>query len=91
MRKALGPHTSGEPPDILEDFGGECVYLHCCLAEVPAPTCSPPPCLCARSTVGSKLKRVHKIERGVVVFLEDATRNFIFRSAYRKNRMAVSK
>ena len=42
MRKALGPHTSGEPPDILEDFGGECVYLHCCFAEVPAPTCSPP-------------------------------------------------
>ena len=88
MRKALGPHTSGEPPDILEDFGGECVYLHCCLAEVPAPTCSPPPCLCARSTVGSKLKRVHKIERGVVVFLEDSGGDFLFGGANRDEGVA---
>ena len=88
MRKALGPHTSGEPPDILEDFGGECVYLHCCLAEVPAPTCSPPPCLCARSRVGSKLKRVHKIERGVVVFLEDSGGDFLFGGANRDEGVA---
>ena len=88
MRKALGPHTSGEPPDILEDFGGECVYLHCCLAEVPAPTCSPPPCSRARSRVGSKLKRVHKIERGVVVFLEDSGGDFLFGGANRDEGVA---
>lgn len=88
MRKALGPHTSGEPPDILEDFGGECVYLHCCLAEVPAPTCSPPPCSRARSTVRSKLKRVHKIERGVVVFLEDSGGDFLFGGANRDEGVA---
>ena len=42
MCEVKGAHIKGKPPDILEDFGGECVYLHCCLAEVPAPICSPP-------------------------------------------------
>lgn len=42
MCEVKGAHIKGKQPDILEDFGGECVYLHCCLADVPAPTCSPP-------------------------------------------------
>ena len=87
MRKALGPHTSGEPPDILEDFGGECAYLHY-FTDAPAPTCSSLPCSRARSTVGSKLKRVHKIERGVVVFLEDSGGDFLFGGANRDEGMA---
>ena len=64
MCEVKGAHIMGKQPDILEDFGGECAYLHC-FTDAPAPTCSSLPCLCARSTVGSKLKRVHKKEREV--------------------------
>ena len=88
MCEVKGAHIKGKQPNTLEDFGGECAYLHCRLAEVPAPTCSPPPYLCARSTAGSKLKRVHKIERGVVVFLEDSGGDFLFGGANRDEGVA---
>ena len=39
----------------------------------------------------SKLKGIYQIKRGIVVFLEDATRDFIFRSANWQYRMAEAK
>ena len=87
MCETEGAHITGKQPYILEDFGGECAYLHC-FTDAPAPTCSSLPCLCARSTVGSKLKRVHKIERGVVVFLEDSGGDFLFGGANRDEGVA---
>lgn len=41
MCEVKGAHIMGKQPDILEDFGGECAYLHC-FTDAPAPTCSPP-------------------------------------------------
>ena len=48
----------------------------------------PAPCSRARGRAGSKLERVHKIERGVVVFLEDSGGDFLFGDANRDERMA---
>ena len=87
MCEVKGAHIMGKQPDILEDFGGECAYLHC-FTDAPAPTCSSPPCSRARGRAGSKLKRVHKIERGVVVFLEDSGGDFLFGDANRDEGMA---
>ena len=63
--------TSGEPPDILEDFGGECVYLHCCLAEVPAPTCSPPPCSRAQRAAEPPTAARHTLQTKYACVIED--------------------
>ena len=41
MCEVKGAHIMGKQPDILEDFGGECAYLHC-FTDAPAPTCSSP-------------------------------------------------
>ncbi len=48
----------------------------------------PAPCSPARGAAESKLKRVHKIERGVVVFLEDSGGDFLFGGANRDEGMA---
>ena len=48
----------------------------------------PAPCSRARGRAGSKLKRVHKIERGVVVFLEDSGGDFLFGGANRDEGVA---